>query len=166
MNPRTFLAAAILTMTPAIPLAEAAATPPPRPGPEHQKLAPLVGEWTSEGECVATPMTPAEKWSTKLKNEWFKGGFAVVRHLTSKGSVTGETAGLEVITYDGDAKAYTWYGVDSTGWTATIKGKTYKARGSMKGLGSDKLLWSMDYSEDGKTWKPACTATDVRVKAN
>jgi hypothetical protein len=170
---------ALATPTPT--LAQAAANPPPKPGPEHQKLTALVGSWTSEGECTENPFGPAEKWSAKLKSEWFPGNFAVVRHLESKGSVTGESAGLEVVTYDGGAKVYTWYGIDSTGWTgfargsiskdvlsvtwpAIVKGKTYKIRGKLKGLGSDKLIWSMEFSEDGKTWKAACKATDNRVK--
>jgi hypothetical protein len=182
MKRLAFLAAAITMMAPALALAEAAAQPP-KPGPEHQALAGLVGNWTSEGECSATPMTPAEKWSAKIKAEWFPGKFAVVRHLESKGSVTGESVGLEILAYDGQAKAYTWYGVDSFGWNAmakgsiaknvltvtwpaTVKGKAYKVRGMVKELGSDKLLWTMEYSADGKTWKAACTATDVRAKAS
>ena len=183
MKRLVFLALAIMLAAPAFTLAQAAPVQPPKPGPEHQALAGLVGTWTSEGECSATPMTPAEKWSAKLKSEWFPGKFAVVRHLESKGSVTGESVGLEVLTYDSQAKAYTWYGVDSFGWNAmakgsiakdvltvtwpaTVKGKAYKIRGIVKGLGSDKLLWTMEYSADGKTWKAACTATDVRAKAN
>jgi hypothetical protein len=173
--------------TPTSTLARAAGSQPPKPGPEHQKLAALVGNWTKEGECTENPFGPAEKWSTKLKSEWFPGNFAVVRRLESKGSVTGESAGMEVVTFDGGAKAYTWYGIQSTGstgfakgsiskdvlsvtWPAivkgkTYKGKTYKIRGKLKGLGSDKLVWSMEFSEDGKTWKAACKATDTRVKA-
>jgi len=163
-------------------LAQAASGQPPGPGPEHQKLAALVGNWTSEGECVENPFGPAEKWSTKLQNEWFPGNFAVIRHLDTKASVSGNSVGMEVVAYDRQAKAYTWYGTDSTGWTgmakgsiskdaltvtwpANVKGKTYKIRGTLKGLGSEKLLWSMNYSEDGKSWKPACSATDTRVKA-
>jgi hypothetical protein len=183
MKRLVFLAVAIMLMAPAITLAQAAAVQPPKPGPEHQKLAAFVGNWTSEGVCTENPLMPAEKWSSKIKNEWFPGNFAVVRHLDQKGSVTGEFVALEIVTYDDQAKAYTWYGIDSTGWNAmakgsiskdvltvkwpaTIKGKAYKVRGILKGLGADKLLWSMDYSEDGKTWKTACTATDIRVKAN
>lgn len=183
MKRLVFLALAIMLAAPAFTLAQAAPVQPPKPGPEHQALAGLVGNWTSEGECSATPMTPAEKWSAKLKSEWFPGKFAVVRHLESKGTVTGESVGLEVLTYDSQAKAYTWYGVDSFGWNgmakgsiakdvltvtwpATVKGKAYKVRGIVKGLGSDKLLWTMEYSADGRTWKAACTATDVRVKAS
>jgi hypothetical protein len=179
---RLIVLALMALATPTSTLAQAAASPPPRPGPEHQKLAALVGNWTSVGECTESPFGPAETWTTRLKSEWFPGNFAVVRHLESKGTVTGESAGLEVVTYDGGAKAYTWYGIDSTGWTAiakgsitkdvlsvawpaSVKGKTYKIRGKLAGLGSDKLVWSMEFSEDGKTWKAACKATDTRVKA-
>ena len=183
MKRLVFLAVAIVLMAPAITLAQAAAVQPPKPGPEHQKLAALVGNWTSEGECKENPIVPAEKWSARLKSEWHPGNFAVVRHLDQKGTVSGEAVGLEVITYDSQAKVHTWYGIDSTGWAAmgkgsiskgvfkvswpvNVKGKAYKVRGFLKGLGSDKLLWSVDYSEDGKSWTTICTATDVRVKAN
>jgi hypothetical protein len=182
MKRLVLLAVTITMLTPAVTLGQAVAGQAPKPGPEHERLAALVGNWTSEGECTESPMTPAEKWSTRLKNEWFRGNFAVVRNLESKGSVSGEFVGLEIVTYDSQAKAYTWYGIDSTGWnamakgsiskdalkvtwSATVKGKAYKLRGILKGLGTDKLLWTMDYSEDGKTWKTACTATDVRSKA-
>ncbi len=173
----------VTLLVPSLSLAQSAPAQPPKPGPEQQKLAALVGSWTSEGECSESPFGPAEKWSAKIKSEWFPGNFAVIRRGESKGSVTGESVGLEVVTYDQTAKAYTWYGVDSTGWTGfatgSIKGDalrvTWKAQGKDKahtvratlaGLGKDKLDWTVEYSKDGKTWKTFCKSTDTRVKAN
>jgi len=114
--------------------------------------------------------------------EWFSGNFAVVRHEDFRGSVSGENHALSVIAYDGSAKTYTWYGVDNFGgtnlgkmsisgdvatvvWEAQEKGKTYKIRGTLKVLGSDRLTWVAEYSEDGKTWKAYFHATDTRVKS-
>lgn len=175
--------AALLSLTvPCVVLAQGAAAAPPRPGPEHQKLAALVGAWTSEGEATANPFGPAEKWSAKIATEWFSGNFAVVRYVEGKGSVGGESRALDVIAYDPTAKTYTWYAIDSTGWTGLakseisgdvltvvwdlqVKGKTYKSRGTLKGLGSDRMTFGMEYSTDGKTWTPYFHSTDTRVKS-
>ena len=164
-------------------LGQGTSAQPPKPGPEHQKLAGLVGNWTTEGESAENPLFPAEKWSGTITSEWFSGNFAVVRHTNEKFSVSGEIHSLEVIAYDRTAKTYTWYGVDDHGgggdlvkasiagdvltavWESQEKGKTYKFRGTLKGLGSDRLTFVMEYSEDGTTWKPFLHSTDTRVKS-
>lgn len=163
-------------------LGQGTPTQPPKPGPEHQKLAGFVGNWTTEGEATENPFGPVEKWSGKIKSEWFPGNFAVVRHVEEKFSVSGENLGLEVIAYDGTAKTYTWYGVDNQGgtalakasisgevltalWEYEAKGKIYKIRGTLKGLGSDRLTWVGEYSEDGAVWKTYQHSTDIRVKS-
>jgi hypothetical protein len=154
----------------------------PKPGPEHRKLSKFIGNWTGEASCVDSPLGPAEKWSAKIKAEAFGGDAAVVRHADQKGSLTGDVAQLEVLTYDGAAKGYTWYWVDSTGsytslakmtlsdegmkarWSAVAGGKTYRLRGAWKWQGTDKLVGVVEYSEDGKSWKPLCTGTETRAK--
>ena len=155
---------------------------PPRPGAEHQQLAALVGTWSSTGESTANPIEPAQKWTAGIKAEWFPGRFAVVMNTTSKGSVVGDSVALDVITYDPVVKGYTWYSLDSLGstglgrgsitgntltvvWDVPAKGKVYKLRGTLKGLGSDKMLWTQEYSEDGKAWKLYARATDTRIKS-
>ena len=153
----------------------------PKPGAEHAKLAALVGTWTTEGQSMDSPLGPGEKWSGKIVTEWFEGRFAVVRHGQGKGSVSGESRSLDVLTYDAAAKGYTWYGIDNQGstglgkgsitgdtltmvWDVPSKGKTYKVRGTLKGLGTDKFTWTQEYSEDGKTWKAYLHSTDTRAK--
>jgi hypothetical protein len=162
-------------------LGQGTSVQPPKPGPEHQKLAGLVGNWTTEGEINENPFGPAEKWSGTIKSEWFSGNVAVVRHLDEKYSASGEVRSLDVIAYDRAAKSYTWYGVDDQGGGGNLtkasisddvltttsefqaKGKTYKSRSTLKGLGSDRLTFVMEYSEDGKTWKTLLHSTDTRV---
>ena len=163
-------------------LGQGTSAQPPKPGPEHQKLAGLVGNWTTEGEVTENPFGPAEKWSGKITSEWFSGNFAVVRHSEEKFTVSGEDHSLEVIAYDGTAKTYTWYVVDSQGlteflkasisgdvliavWEIQEKGKAYKMRATLKGLGSDRLTYVQEYSEDGTVWNTYYHSTDTRVKS-
>ena len=84
-------------------------------------------------------------------------------------------------TYDAVAKTYTWYSIDNQGtsglgkgsiagdtltmtWEVPVKGKTYKIRGTLKGLGTDKFIWTQEYTEDGKTWKAYFHSTDTKSK--
>lgn len=155
----------------------------PKPGPEHSKLGALVGNWATEGQLTENPFGPAEIFSGKITSEWFDGRFAVVRHAQSKGSVSGEGRSLDVITYDSATRNYTWYGIDNAGttsglikgsiagdtltmvWEMPAKGKIYKMRGTLKGLGSDKLTYVQEYSEDGKAWKAFMHSTDTRSRS-
>jgi hypothetical protein len=172
----------LMLAVPCLALTQASSAQLPKPGPEHQKLTGLVGNWTTEGEVTENPFGPAEKWSGKITSKWFSGNFAVVRHVDEEFSVSGESHTLEVIAYDGTAKTYTWYAVDNQGWTGLAKasisgdvltavweiqakGKTYQNRGTLKGLGSDRLTWVQEYSEDGTVWKTYLHSTDTRVRS-
>jgi hypothetical protein len=153
----------------------------PKPGPEHQKLAWLVGSWTTAGEWVESPFGPGGKWWGPIASEWFPGQFAVVRRLDEKDSTGVESKSMNVIAYDKQAASYTWYGIDSLGGTnylskveitgdvlimkntAQDKGKTYQIRGTLTGLGTDKLTFIQEYSEDGTVWKHLARSTDTRV---
>jgi hypothetical protein len=68
---RFVVLALVALVAPGLGLAQAAAQQVPKPGPEHEKLGGLVGNWTGEGDCVESALGPAEKWSTKIKAEWF-----------------------------------------------------------------------------------------------
>jgi hypothetical protein len=179
---KQLIIALFLLVATGLALGQGTSAQPPKPGPEHQKLAGLVGEWTTEGEATETPFGPAEKWSGKITSEWLPGNFAVLRHVDENFSVTGKILGLDVITYDGTAKTFTWYEVDNRGGTeldkASIsgevltvsgeneaKGRIYKVRGTLKGLGSDRLSWVGEYSEDTAVWKTYQHSTDIRVKS-
>lgn len=154
----------------------------PKPGPEHQKLAGLVGTWTTAGEWVESPFGPGGKWWGSIDSEWFPGQFAVVRRLEEKDSTGVEAKSMNVIAYDKEAASYTWYGINSLGGTysnkveitgdalimkstAQEKGKTYQIRGTLTGLGTDKLTYVQEYSEDGTVWKHLAHSTDTRVMA-
>ena len=50
-------------------------------------------------------------------------------------------------------------------WEIQEKGKAYKMRATLKGLGSDRLTYVQEYSEDGTAWKTYYHSTDTRVKS-
>ena len=45
-----------------------------------------------------------------------------------------------------------------------VQGKIYQIRGTMKGLGTDRVSYVQEYSEDGKVWTQYCHSTGTRVK--
>src|SRR5262245_60517931 len=101
--------------------------PPPKPGPEHQKLQMFVGNWTWDGEVKAGPMGPGGKITGTDRWESL-GGFFVLRNVQGKGPA-GEFKGVAVLGYDSAKKTYVVYGFVSDGasatGTATVNGNTW-----------------------------------------
>ena len=80
--------------------------PPPKRGPEVQRLGSMIGTWkTDAGETVTY--------------EWFDGGFSVIGHVENSGP-DGKSTELRIITYDPDAKTYSQYRITSTGPGGTL----------------------------------------------
>jgi Protein of unknown function (DUF1579) len=139
----------------------------PKPGPEVKKLGYFVGTWKSEGEIKQNPFMPAGKFSSNDNCEWFPGGFHVVCHSTGK-SPSGPVHGLGIMAYNAEEKAYTYTGIDNSGfseaakghvdgnnWTYTSEdkmgGKTYHGRYSMV-TSPDAYTFKYETSEDGNNW--------------
>ncbi len=88
-------------------------------GPEHDRLAYFVGNWTNEGEIKENPMgMPAGKFSGKDRCDWFEGKFAVVCNNSGTGPM-GSNTGMGIISYSSMEGIYTYYGTDSTGMAMT-----------------------------------------------
>ena len=84
--------------------------PPPKPGPEVQRIGSLVGTWkTDTGE--------------KVTYEWFDGGFSVVGHVENSGP-EGKFTELRIITYDPHAKTYSQYRITEYGSYASAGSAT------------------------------------------
>ncbi len=139
---------------------------PPKPGPEHQKLAYFAGKWTSEGESKASEFGPAGKFTFTQTCEWFDGGFALVCH--SEGKIgEGAFKGLNVMSYDLSEKTYVYFETNSFGenvfsrgkvdgdtwaWTntATMNGKAVRARFTLKQASADAATFKFEMaSGDG-----------------
>jgi len=103
--------------------ATAADTPsaPPKPGPEHKKIAYFAGTWTGEADAKASPFGPAGKSVWTDKCEIYPGGFFVVCNTDGKGPA-GEMKGVGILGWDADEKAYTSYGIDNMGFAALYRG--------------------------------------------
>ena len=140
---------------------------PPKPGPEHQKLAYFAGKWTLDGESKASEFGPAGKFTGWQTCEWFDGNFALVCH---SGGKFGESTfkGLSVMGYDLGQKTYTYFETNSLGeivisrgsvagdtWTwnnegTTMNGKPVRARFMLKQASADSATYKFEMgSGDG-----------------
>lgn len=150
-----------------LPLAQAPEGPP-KPGPEHQKLSRFVGKWTGKGDMKPSAFGPSGPMTWTESCEWFSGNFSVVCKSDGNGPM-GAVKGLGIISYNPEEKVYTYYGVDSTGWsdlsrgtldgkvwtftsTGTMGGKPMHSRFTLTEVSPTKQTFRWEMSEDGKTW--------------
>jgi hypothetical protein len=170
-------AAAVAVSTVVVGLAQA----PPKPGPEHQRLAAFVGNWTFSGEMKPGPMGPGGKMTGTDRISWLPGGFFIERRVTGK-SPMGEMIGLEVMGYDSVKKTYTYNFFDNMGTmgggTLTVTGSTWTATGTASssgqvmqercaltfGAGNTTLTVKCEMSMDGKTYAPFIEGTATKSK--
>jgi len=103
--------------------AQQAQMAPPKPGPEHKKIAYFAGTWDFKGESKASPMGPAGPMTFKETCEIFDGGFAVVCRSEGK-SPMGPTKAISIMSYDADKKAYTYTAAESNTPVFTALGQT------------------------------------------
>jgi hypothetical protein len=168
MAPRSiaFLVACLATAT----LVSAQAPKAPTPGPEHQRLAYFTGKWTSEGEMKESPFGPGGKFTSNDDCQWFEGKFAVVCRTEGKGPM-GPMKGLGIMSYHGEEKVYTYYGLDNSGmtmtsiargtvqgstWTYTdesmMGGKKIKGRYTMQEVSPTSYTFKWEMQDDAGKW--------------
>ena len=153
----------------------------PKPGPEQQKLAAFVGDWTFEGEMKPGPMGPGGKMTGTDRIRWLPGNFFIERRFEGKGPM-GEMKGLEILGYDPAKKAHTFNFFDSMGMTGsgtmTLSGSTWTTSGTGSmggqtmhdrctlafGAGSTTLTIKCEMSADGKTWAPSFEGVATKKK--
>lgn len=140
----------------------------PKPGPEHKKLDMFAGVWTLEGDLKPGPMGPGGKMTENEKCEWMEGGFFVICRSDFKSSM-GNGAGLSIMGYSNDDKAYTYREFNSWGEFTDSKGSVdgdtwiwvsdekmgnmaMKGRFTMKMTSSTSYNFSFEMSEDGTKW--------------
>ena len=153
----------------------------PKPGPEHQKLAAFVGNWTFEGEMKPGPMGPGGKMTGTDRIQWLPGNFFVERRFEGKGPM-GEMKGVEILGYDSAKKTYTANFFDSMGGmgsaTMTLSGDTWTVTGtgSMGGMtmhdrctlafgaGMSTLTVKCEMSADGNKFAPSFEGKATKAK--
>ncbi|HKM67596.1 MAG TPA: DUF1579 family protein [Candidatus Acidoferrum sp.] len=133
---------------------------PPKPGPQHEKLAFFVGKWTSEGDVKSTSYGPGGKYTATETCEWFPGKFAV-SCKTDGAMMGGVIKGMSVMSYDTYQNSYIYFEtnnwgentyahgvVDADTWTWTndspMNGKTVHGRFTMKQLSPDAAAYKFE----------------------
>jgi hypothetical protein len=169
----------IALAVPCLAFGQAQTAQPPKPGPEVQKLAYFLGTWKGEGEIKAGPLGPAAKLSGTTTCEWFAGGFHVVCRRESTGE--GKRTQLEILAYDAEAKAYTYYGINSFGeshsskgslagntWTwlrdGKVAGKPAKFRETEEQVSPTSQTFKIEYSVAGGPWTVVVEGKATKVR--
>jgi hypothetical protein len=172
-------ASALLTVT-GFQVAAAQGQPPPKPGPEHQRLAYFVGKWKAEGEIKPGPMGPGGKMSTTDDCQWFEGKYSVI--CRSEGTTPmGATKSIGILGYSTEDKVYTYYGVDNSGmsmasvpkgtvkgdtWTymdeSTMGGQKVKSRVTIKELSPTSYSFRMDFQGPDGKWAPVMESKNTK----
>lgn len=159
-------------------------TPPemPKPGKEHEWLGQLVGEWTTEGECLMEEGKATKTTGTETSR--MVGGFwATFEH---QGEMAGEAfTGILTLGWDPEKKHYvgTWVDsmtpmmwqytgtVDATGKVLTLEttgpcpttGKPCRFREVIEITGPDSKTFTSNIEMDGK-WVTMMKMTCTRKK--
>jgi len=153
---------------------------PPKPGPEHKKLAYFAGKWTSEGEMKPSPFGPAGKFSFTETCEWFAGGFALVCHSEGK-MQENATKSLSIMGYDPEEKTYVYFETNSMGenvfsrgtvrgntWTWTneskMQGKPVRMRFTLKQEPPDSATYKFEMASGNEPFKLVMEGKETRVK--
>ena len=117
----------------------------PKPTPDHKKLEYYIGKWTLESDVKASPFGPAGKNTGTEEVELGPGGFFVIFHDDIKGPAPMKATGI--LGYDGGAKYYTYYGVDSSGNVNVGKGN----------VAGNAWTWNTEGKVGGKVVKGRAT---------
>jgi hypothetical protein len=136
---------------------------PPRPGPEHQALAPFVGRWRTAGEVLASGSTPALEIAGIDEYEWLPGGFFLLHRVDVR--IGGEPVqALEIIGWEAERGSYFMRSFDSQGNASEMRARvdddgTWRFEGDAErftgrfGDGGDTLSGRWEQRE-GDGWIP------------
>jgi len=172
--------ALLLALVPAVSLALAQAPSPPQPGPEHAKLAAFVGTWKGHGDVKATSLGPGGTMTWTETCEWFDGGF----HLVCKSSVEGSAGkrqGLSIRGWDAETASYTYFGIDSLGWSdfsegsvkedtwtwgseRTMEGKIVRSRYTVHQLTPTSTKFTFEMQQQGGGWTLVMEGASEKTK--
>jgi hypothetical protein len=152
---------------------------PPKPGPEHKRLAHFVGKWTSEGDMKESPFGPGGKFTFTENCYWFSGRFQVVCNSDGQGPM-GNVKGIAIMGYDPEEKSYTYYEANSVGeaglsrgtvngnvwtWTyeAKMRGKPTKSRFTLTQESADSQSFRYEMSVDNGPMQVVMEGKSTRV---
>ncbi len=152
---------------------------PPKPAPEHKRLAYFAGTWTFTGEAKASPMGPAGAVTFKEVCELMDGGFGLVCRSDGKGPM-GPSKAHAIMSYDVEKKTYTYTAAESNmpvftalgqvagdtwTWTteSTMGGQAMKTRVTVKEGGPKTYDFLMEMSMAGGAFAPMVQGKATRI---
>jgi len=156
------------------------ATPTPQPGPEHQRLAFMVGKWRSEAEMKPGALGPGGRMTFTQTCEWYSGGFAVVCNSVSNWA-HGDVKALSITSYDPGEKRYVYFETNTSGentlakgtidgptWTwlgqSRMGGKLLRNRFIMKEVPPDAAAYTFEMADGDGPWAEVMHGKQTRVK--
>jgi len=144
-----FLAVFLLCLTVGLVSAQAPSGPP-KPGPEHEKLAYFVGKWASEGELKPSAFGPGGKFAITETCDWLPGKFAL--QCNSDGNISGmPVKGTSIMSYDSAKSTYVYFESNSMG-------ENNYSQGSVNG---DTWTWTSENAMYGTTVRTRFTLKQV-----
>lgn len=126
----------------------------PEPGPEHQRLQALIGDWKAETKAWGCPGAPVEQGKGTLSNFWMLDGRFVGQEYKSRAQRP-KYKGLGALGYDNVKKMYTSVWLDTTGTSI------YTAAGSCDASGKVFTLEGID--RDPVTGTPLRCRSTLRI---
>jgi hypothetical protein len=146
---------------------------PARPGPEHERLAALVGTWKTEGRVKAGPWGSAAPIAAEDTYEWLDGGFFLIHRFDALVG-TQDVKGIEVIGCDMGAGGYRGFSFDNQGavdsFEASLVDGVWKTWGPLQrftgrfSADGRTLSGEWERSEDGMSWSPWMDVTLTRKR--
>lgn len=125
----------------------------PQPGPEYNKIAPLVGEWAYKGTGAATPFGPANQFKDRETDRLVLNGFFLETRRTDTDDAGKVAEGIVLRGFDTSRKVYVDASSDSEGnqapGTTTVQGKVWT---TVAPGGRSTVLKVESSADQGKTW--------------
>lgn len=150
----------------------------PKPGPGHEKLHVLAGEWEGAEKMLPSPYGPGGSATGHMTARVDIDGFFVISDYTQQKDGAPGFRGHGVYGYDPQSDEYTWYWVDSMGMPASVSrgrwvGDTLTFESSHPGGGGGRYIYRFEGNDKhhfrientfdgGQTWNPFMEATYVR----
>jgi Protein of unknown function (DUF1579) len=139
----------------------------PKPGPEHEILAKLAGEWSGEETMLPSPWSPEKRTCHGHIRGRVLDGFFVVSDYEQKSGDKVSFRGHGVYAWDPKAQEYLMYWFDSMGGPGGVAKGFYEGNQltfrNTSPMGHHQYrytfepkqtVFEMAMSQDGKSWQP------------
>ena len=149
----------------------------PKPGPQHETLARLAGEWSGDETMHASAWCPEEQVRAGHVRSDVLEGFFVVSNYEQRSADEVTFRGHGVYSWDAREESYVFYWFDSMGGAGGVAKGHFERDTLTFGTtspmghhryryifeGDDVYRFEMAMSQDGEAWQTMMTARYERV---